>query len=188
MMIKQSTARVISFGPFLDKTDGVTLETGLVSALDNGTTGIKLSKNGGALAVRAATVTASTYDSYGNYLVSLNATDTGTLGHLRVQMTDAATFLPVWADFEVVTANVFDSFQSTDNLSVKLTLATAEPTTPPGATATLTEKVNWIFAAVKNKISETSSQQLLRNDGDSATIGTAAISDDGTTFVRGKFS
>ena len=31
MFLKQSTAVVIQFGPFLDKTDGVTLETGLVT-------------------------------------------------------------------------------------------------------------------------------------------------------------
>jgi len=39
MWLRQSTSVVISFGPFLDKTDGVTLETGLVSAIDHATTG-----------------------------------------------------------------------------------------------------------------------------------------------------
>src|SRR3990167_4653326 len=79
MWLKQSTQVVVSFGPFLDKTDGVTLETGLVSALDHATTGIMLSKNGGALAVRNPTVTATTYDAHGCYRVTLDTTDTGTL-------------------------------------------------------------------------------------------------------------
>jgi hypothetical protein len=107
--LKQSTAVVLSFGPFTDKTDGVTLETGLVSALDHASTGIKLSKEGGALTIRHASVTASTYDSYGNYLVTLDATDTNTLGKLRVQYTDAATCVAVWQDFEVVPAAIHDA-------------------------------------------------------------------------------
>jgi hypothetical protein len=110
MFLKQSTSVVVTFGPFLDKTDGVTLETGLVSALDNGTTGILLSKNGGTLTIRHATVTASTYDAHGCYKVTLDATDTGTLGSLRMIYTDAATCLPVWKDFQIVTASAWDNF------------------------------------------------------------------------------
>lgn len=108
-LLKQSTAVVIQFGPFVDKTDGVTLETGLVSALDHGTTGILLSKNGGTLTIRNATVTATTYDAHGCYKVTLDTTDTNTLGTLRAIYTDAATCLPVWIDFHVVPANVYDS-------------------------------------------------------------------------------
>lgn len=109
MLLPQSTAVVISFGPFVDKTDGVTPETGLVSALDHASTGIKLSKAGGALTIRHASVTASTYDGYGNYLVTLDTTDTDTLGRIRVQFIETATCLPVWQDFEVVPAAVYNS-------------------------------------------------------------------------------
>lgn len=110
MLLKQSTAAVISFGPHLDRTDANTLEVGLVSALDHATTGIMLSKNGGALAVRHATVTASTYDAYGNYRVTLDTTDTNTLGTLRVQYCDNnTTALPVWADYMVMPATVYDA-------------------------------------------------------------------------------
>ncbi len=109
MLLKQSTAVVLSFGPFVDPTDGVTLVTGLVSALDNGSTGIKLSKNGGALTIRHATVTATTYDAYGMYLVTLDTTDTNTLGAVRVAFAAAASCLPVWQDFQIVPANVYDS-------------------------------------------------------------------------------
>jgi hypothetical protein len=108
--LKQSTAVVISFGPFVSPTDAVTLQTGLVSAIDHASTGIFLSKNGGALTIRHATVTASTYDAYGNYIVTLDATDTNTLGRLRVQFAAAASCLPVWRDYEIVAANIYDSF------------------------------------------------------------------------------
>lgn len=120
--LKQSTAAVIPFGPFVDPVDGVTLVTGLVSALDHASTGIFLSKNGGAKAIRHATVTATTYDAHGDYLVTLDATDTGTLGRLRVSFAAAGSCLPVWQDFHIVPANIFDSLVSgSDLLDVSVT-------------------------------------------------------------------
>jgi len=119
--LKQSTAAVVSFGPFVDKTDGVTPETGLVSAIDHATTGILLSKNGGALTIRSQAVTASTYDAYGNYRVTLSTTDTNTLGTLRMQFIETATCLPVWQDFMVLPANVWDSLYGADLLKVDCT-------------------------------------------------------------------
>lgn len=116
--LKQSTAAVVPFGPFVDKTDGVTLETGLVSSLDHASTGIKLSKNGGAYAVRHATVTATTYDSYGMYLVTLDTTDTATLGRLSMVFSEAGTCLPVWLEFMIAPANVWDSMFGADYLQV----------------------------------------------------------------------
>lgn len=118
--LKQSTAVVVPFGPFVDKTDGVTLETGLVSALDHASTGILLSKNGGTLTIRHATVTASAYDAHGCYKVTLDTTDTNTLGTLRMIYTDAATCLPAWMDFMVLPANVWDSLYGSDKLDVNV--------------------------------------------------------------------
>lgn len=109
MILRQSTSVVIPFGPFVAPSDGVTLVTTLVSALDHASTGIFLNKNGGAGAVRHATVTATTYDAYGNYLVTLDTTDTATLGRLRVVFAAAASCAPVWRDFFIVAANVYDS-------------------------------------------------------------------------------
>lgn len=106
--LKVGVAAVVSFGIAQDKTDGVMLETGLATALDHATTGIKLSKNGGAMTIRHATVTATTYDSYGQYLVTLDTTDINTLGHLLAQYVDPATNLPMWAEFNVLTADEWD--------------------------------------------------------------------------------
>ena len=106
MLLKQSTAVVIPFGPFVSPSDGVTLVTSLVSAIDHATTGIFLSKNGGTAAIRHQAVTASTYDSYGDYKVTLDTTDTGTLGQLRVIFAAAASCAPVWQDFLDVPATI----------------------------------------------------------------------------------
>jgi hypothetical protein len=43
------------------------------------------------------------------YLVTLDATDTGTLGRLRIYFAAAVSCLPVWEDFQVLPAAIFDS-------------------------------------------------------------------------------
>lgn len=118
--LKQSTAAHIMFGVFVDKTDGVTLEVaaGIITSIDHATTGIFLSKNGAAGAIRHQNVTASVLDAYGMFQVHLDTTDTDTVGNLRVMMAEAATFLPVWDDYVVLPANVYDSLMGTDKLDV----------------------------------------------------------------------
>lgn len=118
LLLRQSTAKAVSFGCFVDPADGVTLVVGLVSAIDHASTGIKLSKNGGALTIRHASVTASTYDGYGNYIVTLDTTDTNTLGSLRMQFAAAASCMPVWMDFMVLPADVYDMFVAGTGLGV----------------------------------------------------------------------
>lgn len=124
-LLKQSTAVVVPFGPFVDVTDGATLETALAAALDHASTGIKLSKNGATLAVRnqggspAGVTTATAYDAFGIYKVALDATDTATLGSLFAIYTDSATCLAVWKEFTVVAANIYDALVAgSDNLKV----------------------------------------------------------------------
>lgn len=58
----------------------------------------------------------------------------------------------------------------------------------PGVTDTVLNALQWVFLQSRNKITQTASTQLLRNNADGATIGSAAVSDDGTTFIRGVFS
>jgi hypothetical protein len=58
----------------------------------------------------------------------------------------------------------------------------------PGATSSLKDKLTWLFMIARNKHVTTATQDRLRNDGDSADIGTAALGDDGTAFTRGKYS
>lgn len=64
----------------------------------------------------------------------------------------------------------------------------AEPSGVPSSTASLKDKIGWIQSVSRNKITQTATTQTLRNDGDSGTISTSTVSDDGTTFTRNKFS
>jgi hypothetical protein len=120
MWLRQSTGSVINFGPVVSKTDGVTLQVGILASLDHATTGVMLSKNGGTLAVReqGANFVATTYDAHGCYKVSLSAIDTNTLGRLRVIHTEPATYLAVWQDFMIVPQQVWDSMFGSDKLDV----------------------------------------------------------------------
>lgn len=101
--LKQSTAFTFRIGPFLDDTDGKTAETGLTIAQDD----IQISKAGGAFAQTSASPT-TTHDADGWYQCPLTTTDTGTLGALTVQIAMTGA-LPVWKDFMVVPANVYNS-------------------------------------------------------------------------------
>ena len=101
--LKQSTATDVELGPFIDSTDGATVETGLtISQAD-----CQLIKNGGAAAQKNDT-TSATHLAGGHYKVPLNTTDTNTLGRLRLYVNESGA-LPVWRDFMVLPANIYDS-------------------------------------------------------------------------------
>ena len=103
MWLKQSTAATVKMGPFVDDTDGKTPETGL----SIGQADIRISKNGGNFA-QTNNSAGATHDENGYYDVSLDETDTNTLGRLRVAISVSGA-LPVWRDFIVLPANVYDS-------------------------------------------------------------------------------
>jgi hypothetical protein len=114
--LKQSTAFTFRIGPFVDSTDGVTAETALSIAQAD----IQISKAGGAFAQTSASPT-TTHDADGWYQCPLTSTDTGTVGALTVQIVMAGA-LPVWKDFTVLPANVYDSLiGGTDLLDVSVT-------------------------------------------------------------------
>lgn len=64
----------------------------------------------------------------------------------------------------------------------------AEPASVPAATSSLKDKISWVFTLARNKITETSTTQTLRNDADSSSVATATVADDGTTFTRAEWT
>ena len=122
--IKVSTAHTFLLGPFVDSTDGVAIEAGLATAMDNATTGIRVSKNGGNMADRSD-ATAPVHDEDGFYTIVLNTTDTNALGTLKVEYTEVATCLPAWETFSVVTANYWDTKYGADQFDVNVTYMAA---------------------------------------------------------------
>jgi hypothetical protein len=65
--------------------------------------------------------------------------------------------------------------------------ARVEPTAVVSPTGDMKTGIEWLVAMHRNKITQTSAVQSLRNDADAADIASAAVSDDGTTFTRGEW-
>lgn len=112
MWLKQSTAVTVTMGPFVDKDDAVTAYTTIIPA-----SAVNVAKNGAASTGKSDT-SAGIHDTDGHHRFNLNVNDTGTLGRLRVHVSNAAAYLPIWQDFEVVPANVWDSYFGADRLEV----------------------------------------------------------------------
>lgn len=158
--LKQSTSVDVPIGPFVDPSDG-SAETGLTLTQPD----IRLKKNGAAWAQKAAAQTL-THEENGFYEVTLDATDTNTLGLLRVAVAESGALI-VTEDFLIVPANIYDSFFSTDLLQVDArewlggTIATPTATGVPEVDVT-----HWIGTAV-------------------ATPTTAGVPEVDVTFVAG---
>ena len=114
LWLKQSTAVTLKIGPFVDETDGKTAETGLTIAQAD----VRLSMNGGNI-VQKNEGTSCTHDELGIYGCPIDTTDTGTLGRLQLWVHESGA-LPVWHEFMVVPANVWDSFFGAEHLDVNV--------------------------------------------------------------------
>ncbi len=131
MFLKQSTAVTITLGPFVDSTDGATAETALTLSQAD----VRLSKNGGAFAQKND-AGSCTHQENGNYACPLSTTDTNTLGLLRVAVNESGA-LPVWRDFTVLPANVYDGLVlGSDKLDVDAAQVTANAITATALDAT----------------------------------------------------
>jgi hypothetical protein len=103
MYLKQSTAsQSVLIGPFVDATDGATAETALTIA----NTDIRLSANGGNLAAKNSG--GGTHDEAGWYTITLDATDTATVGRLQLHCKVAGALM-VHMEFQVLEEAVYDA-------------------------------------------------------------------------------
>lgn len=112
LFLKEDTSVTVRCGPFVSPTDGYT-------AVTNAAPTVYISKAHGAFAARNGTTW--THDRDGWYACQLSATDTDTAGTLVVEIAGSSTYLPVFMQFQVVNANVFDSLfasAATDYLQV----------------------------------------------------------------------
>jgi hypothetical protein len=204
--IKQSTATAIVMGPFLDSVDGITAETALdVTAFT--ARAIKHS-NTHPLVSTAITVTASggvndaAHIAGGYYSLELTAAQADTLGRLTVAI-EVAGALPVWKEFQVLTANSFDTIYGADKWDVEAVLLQTQAKADvnaevvdaigvdtiaelaqaaPASTPTLKTAVMLLYMALRNKTIVTSSEFAIFNDADTK-IAKSTIADDGTTVT-----
>lgn len=115
--LRQSTSITHRIGPFVD-SDGIPA-TGLSIAQAD----IRLSKNGADFA-QSNDSGGGTHDEYGWYYITLDATDTGTLGRLTLAVYETGA-IPVFHEFMVVNQQYWDSKYSSDKLQVHVDEITA---------------------------------------------------------------
>ena len=186
--LKQSTSTTIKLGQFVATSDGVTPVTALAS-----TALIKISKDGGAFAKRSGT--AVTHDTDGWFDVTLNATDTDTLGRLVVQASGPGTFAGVWeADMDVVPANVYDSLVGgSDNLEVDSVAIGGDTAAADNVRIAFDSSTTTalIRADLGGKVTETTKANIQSVRGDTAAAANISIAFDSattTTLIRADLS
>ena len=103
MFLKQSTAsQEVVIGPFLDEDDGKTAETGLTIS----NTDIRLSKAGANIVAKNSG--GGTHDELGFYQITLDATDTNTVGELLIAVHESGA-LPVFKYCHVLEEAIYDA-------------------------------------------------------------------------------
>lgn len=114
--LKTNTATRVTVGPFLDKTDGITPETALTVTGCHLT--LMVDDAGVPTLVLDAAATASggsndmvhvTGDDAGFYDLELTAAQTNYVGRAMLSINDVATHCPVFHEFMILPANVYDS-------------------------------------------------------------------------------
>ena len=114
--LRQSTARIVRAGSFVDPTDGVTPVAGVTLGAADEAEALKA--NGAATVDISGFTFAAVTGAGAWYNLSLTASATDTLGELIIVIQEAAAYLPVERKFMVVTQNYWDSKYSTDKLQV----------------------------------------------------------------------
>ena len=121
--LRKNTAVIVAVGPFFDKTDGVTLETGLTITNERITL-IAETDDGNAPTLVLDNVTGATSatDNDLNYItgqdnammqLELSAANVNRLGRMFLTITDAANHCPVFHKFSVMNAALYDAFFAT---------------------------------------------------------------------------
>lgn len=139
--LRTNTAVIVTVGPFYDKTDGVTIETALTitnerltltADTDDGAAPTNILDNiTGATAATANDLNYITGNDAGMMQLELSAANTNRLGRMFLSITDAANHVPVFHEFMVLPAMIYDAFiLGTDVLDASVTqiLGTAAAT------------------------------------------------------------
>ena len=136
--LKTNTAVIVSVSPFYDKTDGVTIETGLTITNEK-ITAIKDLDDGNAptLILDNATGAASGTDNDLNYItdndagmmqLEFTASNLNFLGRLFLTITDAANHVPVFHEFMVISASAWDFMFGSGNVPADVLAVSGDST------------------------------------------------------------
>lgn len=116
--LKTNTAVIVTVGPFYDKDDGVTIENALTATneritltvdLDDGSAPTLVLDNvTGAASGTSNDIVVITNCDAGLYQIELSAANVNYLGRAMLTITDAANHVPVFHEFQIVTAQFYN--------------------------------------------------------------------------------
>ena len=86
----------------------------------------------------------------------------------------------------IAALNDLSSAQVNAEMLDVLTTDTFAEVTVPSSTASIKDMIHYTFSRVTNKTTQTATTLTVRNTGDTGNLATATVSDDGTTFTKGK--
>lgn len=134
-LLRKNTAVIVTVGPFYDKTDGVTIETALTitnekitltADTDDGSAPTNILDNvTGATSGTANDLNYITGNDAGLMQLELAAADVNRLGRMFLSITDAANHVPVFHEFMVVNATLYDAFFATSGGAIPNVAAAA---------------------------------------------------------------
>ena len=141
--LKTNTAVIVVVGPFISITDGVTLMTALTITNEKITLTAETDE-GSAPTLILDNITGATAatDNDLNYIancdnammqIELSAANLNRLGRMRLTITDAVHHIPVWEDFEVVSAQYYDAKYGTGNFSADAKMLSGDATAADNA-------------------------------------------------------
>ena len=185
MFIRQNDTGKIGLGPFVDKTDGLTMETGVtLSGADSAR-----ARLGDDTTVDISGYTfAAISNMDGYYDLTLQTGITDTVGPFDIVVEDVSVCLPVAMRFYVVEETVYDALYAASSLgfSATTTITGAAPsnTTKPPVTPTEREMLEYVYwRLIYGKITIDSTEEIAFADDGSTELYTKAITDSGGTVT-----
>jgi hypothetical protein len=183
MFIRQNDTGLIGIGPFVDVSDGATMETAVtLSGADSA-----VARLGDDTTVDISGYTwAAITGMDGFYNLTLQTGVTDTVGPLDILIEDVSVCLPVYQRFYVLEEEVYDAFYASGSAGFQAgpTLAVPSSTTKPPTNPTLEEAMmylywEWIYA--KNTTDGT--EKIVFADDGTTELYTKAITDSGGTVT-----
>lgn len=219
--LRTNTAVRLTVGPFLDRTDGITPETALTATNEKIT--FMVDDSNVPTLVIDANATASggnndfvhvTGDDAGFYDLELTAAQTNYLGRAMLAITYATDHCPVFHEFMIVPAMIYDSLiLGTDRLDANVThfggtagtFSSGRPEVnashlggtsvnsvsmpgqgAPSATPNLMQAIMYLYKAWRNRKTQSSSQYSLYADDATTVDHKATVSADATSADIGE--
>lgn len=164
--LRTNTAVIITVGPFFDKGDGVTLETALTitneritltADTDDGSAPTVILNNiTGATSATSNDLNYITGNNAGLMQIELSAANVNRLGRMFLTITDAANHCPVFHEFMVVPALVYDTYFASSGGATFPAATLASTTNITAGTVTTATNVTTVNGLAANVITAAS--------------------------------